>query len=61
MNELIWKLAEQAGFDTTDRDKRYLIKSFTELVVNECANVADSPDVDMLRVGDAIHEHFGML
>jgi hypothetical protein len=36
------------------------INWFAELIVKECANVADNPDVDMLRVGKVIKEHFGV-
>lgn len=36
------------------------IKKFAELIVRECADIADNPDVDMLRVGKAIKQHFGV-
>jgi hypothetical protein len=35
-------------------------EKFAELIVQECAIVADAPDVDMLRVGDAVKHHFGV-
>jgi len=33
---------------------------FAESIVRECAQVADDDDVDMLRVGEAIKQHFGV-
>lgn len=36
------------------------IEKLVELIVRECATVADDPDVDMLRVGDAIKQRFGV-
>ena len=35
-------------------------EKFAELIVRECAKIADDPDVDMLRVGKVIKEHFGV-
>ena len=40
--------------------KKFNKEKFAELIVLECANVAGNPDVDMLRVGRAIKEHFGV-
>ena len=45
------------GWFETDRRALY---DFALLVVKECASVADDPDVDMLRVGKAIKQHFGV-
>ena len=36
------------------------VDGLIELIVRECASVADNPDVDMLRVGKTIKEHFGV-
>ena len=64
MNERIRELAEQAGYEKDmfgighwDMPE---CKKFVELIVRECASVADNPDVDMLRVGKTIKKHFGV-
>jgi len=36
------------------------IEVFAQLIVRECADVADDPEVDMLRLGKAIKHHFGI-
>lgn len=70
MNERIKELAEQAGMtddkfgmffakDKHDEDGVDLEK-FAELIVRECAEIADNPDVDMLRIGQVIRQHFGV-
>jgi malate/lactate dehydrogenase len=63
MNKQIEKLADEAGLgmltNPDDTWAKYLEK-FVELIVEECAEIADNPDVDMLRVGKAIKHHFGV-
>lgn len=66
MNEKIRKLMQEAVISIDGKlwGETYIPDAFTEkfagLIVQECANVADSPDADMLRVGSAIKEHFGV-
>ena len=67
MNERIRELAEQAMTYVTHNPKANKLNSgdmfdekFAELIVQECADIADNPDVDMLRIGKAIKEHFGV-
>ena len=66
MNERIRELILEAGFPKFD--KMYVVsdgeelEKFAELIVKECANVANSniaPDEDYL-IGDDILEHFGV-
>jgi len=67
MNERYHKLANEAwcsvnqriGFNDAQR-RELFEREFAELIVKECAKIADDPDVDMLRVGKAIKEHFGV-
>ena len=66
MNERIKENWEKAtgsaipgpGFFASASD--YNIEKFAELIVQECADIADNPDVDMVRIGKAIKEHFGV-
>ena len=63
MNEEIMQLANQCFIVDTRGDisaNEYMIERFAQLIVQECANIADNPDVDMLRVGLAIKQHFGV-
>jgi hypothetical protein len=68
MNEQIKKLAEQAGYTTDmfgighwDMPE---CKKFAELIVNECADIAQqhnkSPVKSIYAVGHVIREHFGV-
>ena len=66
MNKRIRELILEAGFPKFD--KMYVVsdgeelEKFAELIVKECANVANSkidPDEDYL-IGDDILEHFGV-
>ena len=72
MNERIRELAEQAGLEfdndlalepepiyyTTQKD----LEKFAELIVRECANVANSgiDPAESHLIGDDILEHFGV-
>ena len=66
MNERIKQLAEQAGMNIVD-DKfstygRFAEK-FAELIVQECAGIIESQDVDpsfKLRMSWAVKEYFGV-
>ena len=60
MNKLIKELLEQSGvkFVTLPSDSHYA--KFAELIIRECADVADDLDLDVLQVGTAIREHFGI-
>jgi len=60
MNERIRELYDQIAGDNKLGFDSYLAEKFAELIVRECAEVADDPDVDMLRVGKVIKEHFGV-
>jgi hypothetical protein len=67
MNERIWKLAEQAGFENGHQDRNgnslsYELEKFAELIVKECANVADENYIHRgsRTCGLAIRLHFGV-
>jgi hypothetical protein len=58
VNELIQKLAEQAGFLNKDEES---IGYFAELIVRECANQVDWILAEGGKTqGDLIKEHFGV-
>lgn len=63
MNERIKELAEQAGFLNKDEES---IEYFAELIVRECAEIADKNrtamemDRNTHLTADAIKEHFGV-
>jgi hypothetical protein len=65
MNEQIRELAKQAGDDwdhTLEEDKEFL-KKFAELIVEKCAGIIESQDVDpsfKLRMSWAVKEYFGI-
>ena len=71
MNELIRELAVKAGDDwdhTLQEDREFLVK-FAELVVRECASIAQSANLEDVDGGDSavlraaanqIKEHFGL-
>ena len=65
MNERIRQLAEQAGDDwdhTLESDKEFLEK-FAELIVEKCAGIIESQDVDpsfKLRMSWAVKQYFGV-
>ena len=59
MNELIKELAADAGYPdymTYGQDK--VLERFAELIVRECACVAD--DMKTLETARAIKQHFGV-
>jgi hypothetical protein len=69
MNERIRELWDKAaestaafhsGQNNSWETQVNFMDKFAELIVRECAKVADDPDVDMLRVGKVIKEHFGV-
>lgn len=73
MNERMRKLAEEAGittnFDTDYFEKDvnkwvdYYSKKFAELLIQECADIITSQDVDPAfknRMAWAIKQHFGV-
>ena len=64
MNERIKELAEQAGFNPYNYEgaNAVLFKKFAELIVLECANVADENYIHRgsRTCGLAIRLHFGV-
>ena len=64
MNKKIQKLAEQCGFrsnpDIYDRNQSFDIEKFAELIVNECADIADMNTYQSDLPGKYIQEHFGV-
>jgi hypothetical protein len=66
MNERIRELAEQTGWAEHIRYKptRIEIEKFAELIVQECADIAQqhnkSPVAAPLAIGYVIREHFGV-
>ena len=58
MNERIRELAEQAGFLNKDEES---IGYFAELIVRECAKIADIADKNKCEwIGGNILTHFGV-
>lgn len=64
MNELIRKLAEQAGAQKIDEAEGFaqFLQNFAELLIGECLGAADSVESCSTgtEVADAIIEHFGL-
>jgi hypothetical protein len=66
MNQRIRELAEQTGWAEHIRYKptRIEIEKFAELIVNQCADIAQqhnkSPVAAPLAIGYVIREHFGV-
>ena len=64
MNEQIRELAEQAGFNPYNYEgaNAVLFKKFAQLIVEECANVADENYIHRgsRTCGLAIRLHFGV-
>ena len=64
MNERIKQLAEQAGFrsnpDIYDRNQSFDIPKFAELIVKECAGIADEYDGVGSTIVSRIEKHFGV-
>lgn len=57
VNERIWDLFKQSGIDIGE-DQESNIERFTELIVKECACIAD--DMKTLETARAIKEYFGV-
>ena len=67
MNERIQELAEQAGLHDFVLEAMGIgeeFEKFAELIVNECADIAQqhnkSPVAAPLAIGHVIREHFGV-
>jgi hypothetical protein len=68
MNLRIRQLVEQAFIITTDGKighvNNYMVEKFAELIVNQCADIAQqhnkSPVAAPLAIGYVIREHFGV-
>jgi hypothetical protein len=64
MNEKIKQLAEQAGIynlELTDETEYWILEKFAELIVRECAKVADIADESKCEwIGGNILIHFGV-
>ena len=68
MNERIRELAEQAGISLSQKDFSYYwvesaedMEKFAELIVRECAKVADIADKNKCEwIGGNILTHFGV-
>jgi len=61
MNERIGKLAEQAGIyklNLSDETEYWIMEKFAELIVRECANIADI--AEPFLASDLIKQHFGV-
>ena len=62
MNERIKELAEQCGFksnpDIYDRNQSFDIEKFAQLIVRECAEIADK--AEPYKASDLIKQHFGV-
>jgi len=60
MNELIKELMEQTGVPLSIPFDKWCEK-FAELIVKECAGIADEPTSQPFRsYGEKIKEHFGV-
>ena len=68
MNERIKELAEQAGFDIEEGGHIMLhhvyltnrMEKFAELIVRECADIANTNDCNLSLNGDSIRMHLGV-
>jgi hypothetical protein len=66
MNERIEELAKQAVFESYEAgcidQKEILLEKFAELIVKECAMMADEFELDVNRSGlvDRMKKHFGV-
>ena len=64
MNERIRELLEQAGVKYVTMPKDTVYEKFAELIVNQCADIAQqhnkSPVAAPLAIGYVIREHFGV-
>jgi hypothetical protein len=64
MNERIKELADQAGVRSIYFNEADNIQKFAELIVNQCADIAQqhnkSPVAKPLAIGYVIREHFGV-
>lgn len=73
MNERIWKLAEQAGFENGHQDRNgnslsYELEKFAELLINECIGVVNKrymgdnnrEDMEVRRCVEDLKKHFGV-
>ena len=58
MNERIRELAEQAGWDNHHSKFETRIEKFAELIVRECAEIADK--AEPYKASDLIKQHFGV-
>jgi hypothetical protein len=58
MNERIRELAEQAGWDNHHSKFDTRIEKFAELIVRECAEIADK--AEPYKASDLIKQHFGV-
>ena len=62
MNERIQELAEQSGMTQYVAAENKYLEKFTELIIRECANVANTgiDPAESHLLGDDILEHFGV-
>ena len=61
MNERIKELLEQAGVKYVTMPKDTVYEKFAELIVLECANIADKYVVDGdWHIAEIIKQHFGV-
>lgn len=73
MNERIKKLAEQAGYWTTEKflesENKDMLEKFAELIIRECAGMITSTDLEDVEGGDSavlyaaasqLNQHFGV-
>jgi hypothetical protein len=61
MNERIRELAEQAGIyklNLSDETEYWIMEKFAELIVRECADIADK--AEPYKTSDLIRKHFGV-
>jgi hypothetical protein len=58
MNERIKQLAEQAGFELNPAHFNH--EKFAQLIVRECANIADEYDGAGSTIVSRIKKHFGV-
>jgi hypothetical protein len=64
MNERIQELIKQSGYDSRYCSEDFDPEKFAELIVNQCADIAQqhnkSPVAAPLAIGYVIREHFGV-
>lgn len=60
MNKHIEDIKKQSNLEAEYDGQEFAIAKFAKLLIIACARLADDPNVDVLRIGKSIKEHFGI-